>query len=150
MSRTVEQNAADLTRSDCDNLILAAMFAALALSGLAAYGYHEFRFTLEQRQAAVALTHGDPEHGAVVIATYGCGGCHVIPGIASASGLVGPELGDVARRPYVAGVVANTPANLIAFIQSPRAIDPMSAMPITGISPQEARDAAAYLYSIRD
>jgi cytochrome c1 len=45
--------------------------------------------------------------------------------------------------------VTNTPHNLVAFIADPRSIDPKSAMPRTGITPAEARDVAAYLYSLR-
>lgn len=150
MPPAVEQNAADPARSPWDNFILGAVFVTLALIALIAYGYHQLRFALEQRQAAIALTHGDPDRGAGALAAYGCGGCHVIPGIANANGRVGPELGDVARRVYIAGVLTNTPENLIAFIANPKAIDPMTAMPLTGISPAEARDVAAYLYAIRD
>jgi cytochrome c2 len=150
MPRAVEQNAADVARSPRDNLILAAVFVVLALVALVSYGYHQVRFKLEQRQVAIALTHGDPDRGAAAINTYGCGGCHLIPGIANANGRVGPGLADVARRVYVAGVLTNTPENLIAFIVNPKAIDPQTAMPLTGIGPDEARDVAAYLYAIRD
>jgi hypothetical protein len=31
----------------------------------------------------------------------------------------------------------------------PRAIDDKTAMPVTGIGPEEARDVAAYLYTLR-
>ena len=150
MSPTVEQRAADPSRSPRDNLVLVAVFVVLTFFALLAYGYHQLRFAHEQRQAAIALTHGNPDRGAAAIVAHGCGGCHVIPGIAGATGRVGPELGDIARRVYVAGVLTNTPENLIAFIENPRAIDPMTAMPVTGISRQEARDAAAYLYAIPD
>jgi cytochrome c2 len=150
MSRAVEHNAADLLRSQRDNLILAAVFVVLAAVALISWGYHQFRSTLEQRQAAIALTHGDPDRGAAAIVQYGCGGCHTIPGIASANGRVGPDLADVARRVYVAGVTTNTPEHLIGFITNPKSVDEKTAMPMTGISPDEARDVAAYLYAITD
>lgn len=150
MSRAVERNTADPARSGRDNFILGAIFALLALGALIAFGYHQLRFTLEQREAAIALTHGDPDRGAAAMVRYGCGGCHVIPGIANANGRVGPELKDVARRVYIAGVLTNTPAHLIAFITDPKAVNDKTAMPRTGITAEEARDVAAYLYSIRD
>lgn len=150
MSRAIEQATADVTRSPRDNLVLLGIFLVLCLVALVAYGYHQLRLTLEQRQAAVALTGGDPDRGAAAIGSHGCGGCHIIPGVANANGLVGPELGDVGRRVYVAGVVTNTPEHLIAFILNPKAIDPLSAMPITGVDADEARDIAAYLYAIPD
>lgn len=150
MSRAVEQNAADPLRSHRDDVVLGVVFVVLALLALASYGYHQWRFTLEQRQAATALTGGDPDRGAEAIVRHGCGGCHVIPGMTRADGRVGPALGDVARRVYIAGVLTNTPQNLIAFIVNPKAADPKTAMPITGITEAEARDVAAYLYAIRD
>jgi cytochrome c2 len=103
----------------------------------------------QQRYNAIAATGGNPDRAAPLLQHYGCTGCHVIPGIRNASGQVGPDLGDVARRVYVAGVITNTPEHLIRFIVDPQSIDPDAAMPRTGISADEARDVAAYLYSIR-
>ena len=62
---------------------------------------------------------------------------------------MGPDLTGLVRRVYVAGVIPNTPDNLVRFIVNPRSVDPMSAMPQTGITPDQARDVAAYLYSLR-
>ena len=56
---------------------------------------------------------------------------------------------DVGRRVYIAGVVTNTPDNMVRWIVDPPSIDPQTAMPVTGISIAEARDVAAYLYSLR-
>ena len=152
MSRPVEQNAADSSplAGQRDNIILASVFVVLALVALISYAYHQLRFTLEQRQAAIALTHGNPERGVAAIRQYGCGGCHTIPGVAGATGRVGPDLRDLARRVYIAGVLTNTPEHLIAFITDPKSVDDRTAMPVTGIGPDEARDVAAYLYAIRD
>jgi cytochrome c len=68
--------------------------------------------------------------------------------VTGARGRVGPPLDEVARQVYVGGVVTNTPDNLIRWIVDPREIDPKTAMPATGISRAEARDVAAYLYSL--
>jgi cytochrome c2 len=46
-------------------------------------------------------------------------------------------------------VVTNTPDNLIRFIVDPKSINQKSAMPSTGINAEQARDVAAYLYSLR-
>jgi cytochrome c2 len=80
---------------------------------------------------------------------YGCSGCHTIPGIPRANGLVGPPLNSMSGRLYVAGMLPNTPDNLVYWIFNPRQVNPKTAMPMTGISAAEARDAAAYLYSVR-
>jgi cytochrome c len=126
-------------------LILLLLVAAAGASFL----YNLVRQDIEQKQAAIAATGGDPDQGALLIARFGCAGCHVIPGVDGASGQVGPELGGVARRTFVAGVVPNTVDNLIRFIVDPQSVDEKSAMPVTGINGEQARDVAAYLYSIR-
>jgi cytochrome c2 len=91
-------------------------------------------------------TGGNPERGRQLIAAYGCGACHTIPGVRRAQGLVGPRLVDLRRRSYLAGVLANTPENLVRWIEQPQAFSPRTAMPDVGASEAEARDMAAYLY----
>jgi cytochrome c2 len=102
-----------------------------------------------RREEAAHLTGGDPERGRDVIRTYGCGSCHSIPGVRGANSLVGPPLGGIAQRAYIAGVLPNTPANMVAWIERPQTIDPKTAMPNLGVSSRDARDIAGYLYSIR-
>jgi cytochrome c len=83
------------------------------------------------------------------LTSYGCDTCHTIPGIRSARGLVGPPLTSVGSRVYLAGRVPNTPDNITKWIQHPHAIDDKTAMPETGVTDQDARDIAAYLYTLR-
>ena len=92
---------------------------------------------------------GDPERGGELIRAYGCPSCHLIPGIEGADGLVGPPLVHWRDRVYIAGRVANTPENLVRWIMDPQAIDERTAMPDMGIGERDARDVAAYLFSIR-
>ena len=94
-------------------------------------------------------TAGDPQRGARLISREGCGGCHSIPGIGNADGLVGPPLGNVARRTILAGLLPNTPANMVQWLQSPQAVVPGNAMPDMGLSRRDATDIAAYLYTMR-
>ena len=94
-------------------------------------------------------TGGDWSRGKQVIDHYRCGACHTIPGIPDAHGLVGPPLIKWGRRTYIGGELPNTPDNLVRWIISPKSIEPGTAMPELGLSEQEARDAAAYLYTIR-
>lgn len=98
---------------------------------------------------AMALTHGDPERGRAFLRRFGCAGCHTIPGVPGANALVGPSLDGIAERVYIAGVLTNTPDNLVKWIVAPRAVDPKTAMPNTGVSPDQARDIASYLYTLR-
>ena len=100
-------------------------------------------------QPEVAVPGGDPDRGKVAIAAYGCGACHVIPGVHEANGLVGPPLTRFARRSYIAGEVPNTARSLTQWISAPQSIEPGTAMPDLGIGPGEARDIAAYLYTLR-
>ena len=80
---------------------------------------------------------------------FGCGGCHTVPGVNGASGMVGPPLGSWSRRSYIAGNLANTPENLVRWIMDPHAIEPGTAMPDVGLDEQQARDVAAYLYTLQ-
>jgi cytochrome c len=92
---------------------------------------------------------GDPDKAPQIIRHYGCGACHTVPGVPGANATVGPSLKGLRDRPYVAGVLANTPDNLVKWIEHPRQIDPKTAMPETGITEKEARHVAAYLYTAR-
>jgi cytochrome c len=98
------------------------------------------------RREILASTGGNPIAGERAIAKYGCGSCHVIPGVHRARGLVGPPLTDFARRSYIAGNLVNTPTNLVTWIRSPESVEPGTVMPTLGVSEQEARDISAYLY----
>lgn len=97
----------------------------------------------------VADTTGDARRGHGLFAVYGCTACHTIPGVSGADGLIGPPLEKMAHRGYVAGVVKNTPYNLVRWIQNPPAVDPMTAMPNLHVTDQDARDMGAYLYTLR-
>lgn len=103
-------------------------------------------------QSSVALhtvPGGDPERGELVITRVGCGGCHVIPGVSGANGLVGPPLTSFAERYYIAGQLVNEPDNLVQWIMNPQEVEPHTAMPDLGLSEVDARHVAAYLYTLR-
>jgi len=114
-------------------------------------GGYTYNYVDAQRQTATRahlLTGGDPARGWQLIQTYGCGGCHTIPRVPQAAGQVGPPLKGVGERVYLAGRLENRPENLIAWIRNPRAIDPQTAMPPLGVTEPQARDIAAYLYTL--
>ena len=92
---------------------------------------------------------GDARRGREVIAGVGCGSCHTIPGVTGAKGLVGHPLLWWSRRTFIAGELPNTPENLVRWIRSPQSVEAHTAMPALGLSEQQARDAAAYLYTLR-
>jgi cytochrome c len=92
---------------------------------------------------------GNPAQGKQLIASYGCGACHTIPGVSGADGLVGPPLEKFARRAYIAGEVPNNADFLVRWIEVPQAIEPGTAMPNLGVTEGQARNIAAYLYTLR-
>ena len=96
-----------------------------------------------------ALTAGDPARGKTALSTYGCIACHSIPGVPGSNALTAPPLIGISQRSYLAGMLENTPENLERWIQHPRQVNPHTAMPEQGVSEQDARDIAAYLYTTR-
>lgn len=84
--------------------------------------------------------------GGQLIARYGCGSCHTIPGVPGANSMAGPPLDRFYERSYIAGRLPNTEENLRKWIQDPQQIEPGTAMPNLGVTQDDARDIAAYLY----
>jgi cytochrome c1 len=95
------------------------------------------------------LTGGDPVAGKAAMKRYGCISCHTIPGVEGATALVGPPLTHMARRAYVAGVLVNNPENLQEWILDPPGVDQKTAMPNLRVTRPDARDIAAYLYTLQ-
>jgi cytochrome c len=112
-------------RSACR--LVASRFPVMILALALTWGCHE----ASGREAHVAVAGGDPDRGKTAIATFGCGSCHTIPGIATAKGTAGP------------------PLFFIRWIEVPQAIEPGTAMPNLGVPEGDARDIAAYLYTLR-
>ena len=98
---------------------------------------------------AAAMTGGQPEKGKQAMQRYGCTSCHTIPGVPGAHALVGPSLEHIASRMYVAGVLPNTPENMLRWLRNPPAVQPFTATPDTGVTEADARDIASYLYTLR-
>lgn len=123
---------------------LCALVVAMLAVGAGTYFVKDAQ---QRRAVATAMTGGDPARAPDLFRRYGCGGCHAIPGIAGADGKVGGSLGGLRKRVFIAGVLNNTPRNLIGWIVTPQRFSPRTAMPATGVSEEEARDLAAYLYA---
>src|SRR5687767_9616206 len=51
-------------------------------------------------------------------------------------------------RAYIGGVAPNTPENMVRWLMDPPALAPRTAMPNLGVGPSDARDMAAYLYTL--
>lgn len=132
------------------NLRFAGVLVGLALLASVAGWLGHSRATARQaRTLASSLTGGNPDKGESAIATYGCASCHTIPGIRGANALVGPPLTQLGSRSYIGGVLTNTPTHLMRWIQNPPGINPQTAMPNIGVTDPDARDIAAYLYTLQ-
>lgn len=92
---------------------------------------------------------GNPQAGRRALTQYMCATCHRIPGVAGANNDVGPPLGGIAKREFIGGVLPNTQENMVRWLRNPPAIDPKTAMPALGLSEQDARDIAAFLYTLQ-
>jgi cytochrome c2 len=103
----------------------------------------------DAREQAMAMTGADPDDGPPLMRHYGCISCHTIPGVRGADATVGPPLTAMARRTFIAGVLPNTPTNLVRWIVNPPAVDSLTAMPYLGVTAADARRMAAYLYTLR-
>jgi cytochrome c len=130
--------------SNSRSMLLAIAAASLLTCG----GCHRER-DLRYADAARMTNGGNPQAGIAAIQKYGCSGCHMIDGVQGARGMVGPPLDRFAYRIYIAGRLPNTPENLMHWIQKPQEVWPGNAMPQMGVTDQDSRDIAAYLYTLR-
>ena len=124
--------------------ILAALIFVIALIGI-------FREYAEQRtrlreHAAVAVD-GDPRRGEAMFIQSGCGSCHALKNVRTATGMVGPPLDGVALRVIIAGHLANKPTNMEKWIRDPQQVSPQTAMPDLNVGAEDARDITAFLYT---
>jgi cytochrome c1 len=129
-------------------VVTAALGFLLLLLAAGAAVYEGQRQRSAERWAA-ALTGGDPHRAPAMMILNGCAGCHTIPGVPGAFGSAGPDLSGLADRAYIGGMLPNTADNLALWIRDARSVNPHTAMPSSRISDAEARDIAAYLYSLQ-
>lgn len=128
---------------------------ALLLSAVAAFAAPISIVVIHKQDVRAArlnaeqMTGGNVARGKVAIQRYGCGGCHSITGVSGADGQVGPSLSKISAQAEVAGMQPNTPDAMVRWLQHPQQIVPGNGMPDLGVSPADARDIAAYLYTLR-
>lgn len=120
-------------------LVAAVCLPAAAIAGVAGCG------DSSSRDRGIQVPGANPDRGAELIGSYGCGSCHTVAGVRGADGQVGPPLTDFGKRTYIAGELVNGPDNLERWIQDPQAVEPGTAMPDLGVTAPDARDIAAYL-----
>jgi cytochrome c len=103
-------------------------------------------------ERGASMTGGDPQAGKDKIVLHDCHSCHEIPGIPLNSDRRGPSLKHWARQSTIAKKWPNTPENLEDFLQHPERMlhgsGMKSEMTMSSVKPGDAKDIAAYLYSI--
>lgn len=95
-----------------------------------------------------ALAGADVERGRAALERFECGACHEIPGVRGPTSMVGPPLDGFGRRVQLAGRFPNRPEVLVRWIVDPPSLKADTAMPGVGVSENDARDIAAYLYTL--
>lgn len=115
--------------------------AMIGLAGLAACA---------EKPAYRTITGADPDRGLALIESRGCGACHQIPGVAWPRGRVGGALAGFADRALIAGRHPNQPDVVVRWLRDPPALSPDTAMPPSNLTETQARDVAAYLYTLHD
>lgn len=128
-------------------LIVAGAVVGVIVLGLVAQMADSRYEASDLRRQAEALTGGNVKSGQLAFARYGCGGCHAVKGVPQSSGTVGPPLEGVGARGIIGGRLENKPDNMMLWIRDPQHVSPGTAMPNLGVTPGDARDIAAFLYT---
>jgi cytochrome c2 len=110
-----------------------------------AFEYVRERTALRER--AAAEVGGNPRRGEALFIQYGCGSCHSMSDVRTATGMVGPPLDEIALRTIIAGHLANNPSNMELWIRDPQHVSPGTAMPNLAVGQTDARDITAFLYT---
>jgi len=127
-------------------LLLSAMAVIAAPISIAVLHEQDVRAA---RINAEGMTGGRSDRGEAAFHRLGCGGCHEAAIGSGANGRVAPSLAGIASRAEIAGKLPNTPEHMVRWIRHPQAIIPGNGMPDQGIGDADARDLAAYLYTLR-
>lgn len=96
-----------------------------------------------------SVTGGDPQAGKQKIVVHDCHSCHVIPGIEGDARLLGPTLDHWSGRDTILDRWPNNSVNLEKWIRHSEQMLPGTTMRMMSVNEQDAKDIAAYLFSIR-
>ena len=94
------------------------------------------------------IAQGDPAAGLLAIREVGCAACHKIPGVSWPEGRSGSNLAGFGARPLISGRLPNQPDVLVRWLIDAPSMDPGTAMPPMPLTQDQARDVAAYLYTL--
>jgi cytochrome c len=129
--------------------LVAALMVMATIAAIASIAVLHVQDMTHARLQAEQITGGSYDRGKAAIGRYACGACHLVPGIAAAQGQTGPSLAEIAGRATIAGRLANQPEQMMLWLRHPQQVVPGNAMPDQRLSERDARDIAAYLYTLR-
>lgn len=92
---------------------------------------------------------GDAQRGAALLDGHACTQCHIVPGAVAPRASVGPPLLHFARRTNIGGALPNQPEQLVRFLMNAPLELPGTAMPDLALTEAQARDLAAFLYTLQ-
>ncbi len=95
------------------------------------------------------MPQADPAAGLAAIERVGCAACHAIPGLNWPKGALGPSLEKFGDQGMIAGRLPSRPDVLAHFVRAAPELVPGTTMPAMPLNDKEARDVAAYLYTLR-
>lgn len=95
------------------------------------------------------LAGADPSRAIPLMERAGCAACHQVPGILWPAGATAASLDGFGASPLISGRLPNQPDVLVRFLRDAPSLDPQTAMPPMPLTEAEARDVAAYLYTLR-
>ncbi|MGI4813644.1 MAG: cytochrome c oxidase subunit II [Janthinobacterium lividum] len=126
-----------------------AEHALMAFSVVAESPQQYRAWSRQQRQLAATPTDGAAVRGQQLFLSNACAQCHTVRGTPG-RGAVGPDLTHVASRPTLAaGTLANTQANLFAWINDPQRMKPATTMPASKLAPADLQLLVAYLETLK-
>lgn len=85
------------------------------------------------------------EEAQITLRQYACDTCHIIENMVGPTTHVGPPLEELYRRKYIAGVLPNTPENMVRWIMNPQDVSPHTLMPDLDVTEPHARTMTRYL-----
>ena len=136
-----------MLRSLSAKVFFGILSALLFLVALVAIVWEYARERSQMRTHAATEVGGDPWRGEAMFIQYGCGSCHALKDVRTATGMVGPPLDGVALRVIIGGHLANNPNNMEQWIRDPQKVSPGTAMPDLNVGEEDARDITAFLYT---
>ncbi|MEI7297544.1 cytochrome c oxidase subunit II [Paraburkholderia tropica] len=126
-----------------------AEHALMAMLVIADPPEHYAAWVARQTQSAVQTGDAITLHGRDVFERASCANCHTIRGT-SAIGTTGPDLTHLmSRETMAAGVLANTPQNLAAWIRNPQALKPGATMPAVPLSDDDRAAVVRWLSTLQ-